>query len=107
MDASLPNVMLGWLLNWANCPEARLNSTRKAEARAALTAASEGMQILSAASKEDMAAALDEALRLFPTLCPDVPEERRLRMAARLAGILQGDRIAWALQAEGPPNPTN
>ena len=52
-----------------------------------------------------MAAALDEALRQFPLLCPDVPEERRLRMAARLARILQGDRVAWALQAEGTQNP--
>jgi hypothetical protein len=105
MDPSLPNVMLGWLLNWASCPEARLSSARKAEAAAARLAASEGMSLLGGATKEDLAAALDEALRQFPNLCPDVPEERRLRMAARLARILQGDRIAWALQAEGPPNP--
>jgi hypothetical protein len=97
--------MLGWLLNWASCPEAKLNSSRKAEFAAARLAASEGLGILGAATKDDMAAALDEALRLFPTLCPDVPEERRLRMAARLARILQGDRVAWALQAEAPPNP--
>ena len=105
MDPSLPNVMLGWLLNWASCPEAKLSSSRKAEAAAARNAASDGLAILGDATKEDMAAALDEALRQFPNLCPDVPEERRLRMAARLARILQGDRVAWALQAEGTQHP--
>ncbi|HYR64044.1 MAG TPA: hypothetical protein VET24_15610 [Actinomycetota bacterium] len=109
MDASLPNVILGWLLNWASCPEAKLSSTRKAEAAAARLAATEGIVVLSGATKEDLAAALDQALQQFPRLCPDVPEERRLRMAARLARILQSDRIDWALQegvAGGAPAPT-
>ena len=98
MDPGLPTVILGWLLNWANCPEARLGGQRKAEAAAARQAAGDGLAVLSTATKQDLAQALDEALRRFPALCPDVPEERRLRMAARLARIFEGDRIAWALQ---------
>lgn len=98
MDPGLPKVILGWLLNWASCPEAKLNSSRRAEAAEARLAAAEGVGALSAATKEDLAKALDQALSAFPSLCPDVPEERRLRMAARLARIFEGDRIHWALQ---------
>lgn len=105
MDDALSKVLLGWLLNFASCPEAKLSSARRAEASAAREAAGDGFGVLSSATKEDLAAALDEALRQFPALCPDVPEERRLRMAARIARILQSDRLAWALQAEGFPVP--
>ena len=100
MDAQLPIVILGWLLNWANCPQVRLSGQGKKEAAAARQAAGDGLGVLSSATKEDLAQALDEALRRFPALCPDVPEERRLRMAARLARIFEGDRVAWALQQQ-------
>jgi hypothetical protein len=92
VDPALTQVMLGWLLNWANCPDRGLNSAKRAEAAHARRAAAEGVSVLSAATQESLTAALDEALDRFPVLCPDVPEERRLRMAARLARILASDR---------------
>ena len=103
MDPTLSKVILGWLLNWANCPDRGLSASRKDEVKAARLAAADGAGVLSFATKDDLSAALDEALRQFPALCPDVPEERRLRMAARLARVLEGDRVHLALQEGSAP----
>jgi hypothetical protein len=97
----LPNVILGWLLTWANCPDRGLSASQRADAAAARQAAAEGAGALSSATKQDLAQALDQALRQFPVLCPDVGEERRLRMAAMLARILEGDHAHIVLR-EGP-----
>lgn len=113
MEGGTPNplltqVILGWLLNWANCPDRGLSTARRAEVSAARAAAADGVGILSASSRDELHLALEQALRHFPDLCPDVPEERRLRMAARLARILEGDRTLLLAQAGGanvPPAP--
>lgn len=94
MDDILQKVILGWLLTWCNCPERGLSPLLKAEAAAAREAAAEGVSALREASKEDLDGALGRAMRAFPALCPDIPEERRQRMAARLARILEGAREA-------------
>ena len=96
MEDGLVRVMLGWLLNWCNCPDRKLSSGRKQEVITAKRAAGDETGRLFRASKADLAAALDQALGKFPDLCPDVPEERRLRMAARLARVLEGDRLSHA-----------
>lgn len=86
----LTQVILGWLLNWCNCPERGLNSAQRGQARAARAAAGDRAGVLGMVTREELAAGLDRALRNFPTLCPDVPEERRLRIVAHLARILEG-----------------
>lgn len=103
VDPALIQVMLGWLLNWANCPERGLNSAKRAEAAHARRAAADGVAALAAATQEGLTAALDGALERFPVLCPDVPEERRLRMAARLARILESDRTLLTAQLPDTP----
>lgn len=97
MDDGLRDVMLGWLLNWCNCPDKGLHGTERARVEAARAAADEGAGALFGATRQDMERALDEALAEFPELCPDVPEERRLRVAARLARVLEGDRLRHLL----------
>jgi hypothetical protein len=101
-QGELVQVITGWLLTWCNCPERGLRGSRRAEAQAARKAASEGAGVLAAASKEDVVAALDRALSAFPALCPDVPEERRLRIVAHLARVLEGGHLPASLAAGGP-----
>jgi hypothetical protein len=98
----LVQVITGWLLTWCNCPERGLPGGRRAEVQAARRAASEGAGVLAAASKEELVAALDRALSSFPALCPDVPEERRLRIVAHLARVLEGGRLPDSLSAGSP-----
>ena len=93
MESELQQVILGWLLIWANCPERGLNGAERTEVAAARHAAGEGYPVLSSATKADLADALDAALGSFARLCPDVEETRRLRMAAWLSRIFEGDRI--------------
>lgn len=97
MDGDLRDVMLGWLLNWCNCPDKGLHGEARERVEAAKEAAGDGASALFGATRQDMERALDEALAEFPELCPDVPEERRLRMAARLARVLEGDRLRHLL----------
>ena len=97
MDGELRDVMLGWLLNWCNCPDKGLNGSQRARVEVARAAAGEGAGALFGATRHDLERALDEALAEFPELCPDVPEERRLRVAARLARVLEGDRLRHLL----------
>jgi hypothetical protein len=97
VDVDLPQVILGWLLNWCNCPDRGLSAAQRAQAAAARGAAADRASVLAASTKEDLSAALDQALAGFPALCPDVAEERRLRMVARLARVLEGDRLPGAL----------
>lgn len=98
----LTQVILGWLLNWCNCPERGLNSAQRGQARAARAAAGERAGVLGQVTKEDLAGGLDRALRSFPELCPDVPEERRLRMVAHLARILEGGHFPPGVM-DNPP----
>ncbi|GAC1374120.1 MAG: hypothetical protein NVSMB32_17420 [Actinomycetota bacterium] len=107
-EPRLAQVMLGWLLNWASCPDRGLSGPHRKVAAAAREAAAEGVAALASATAQDLRLALDAALTQFPNLCPDVPEERRLRMAARLARVLEGDRTQWLSQqypAAGIPPP--
>ncbi|MGH2717529.1 MAG: hypothetical protein ACRDJU_02975 [Actinomycetota bacterium] len=98
----LTQVILGWLLNWCNCPDRGLTSAGRAQVRSARAAAVERAGVLGLVSKEELAAGLDRALRGFPELCPDVPEERRLRMVAHLARILEGGHFPPGV-TDGPP----
>ncbi|HEU5004371.1 MAG TPA: hypothetical protein VFW71_16555 [Actinomycetota bacterium] len=97
MSDALRDVMLGWLLNWCNCPDKGLHGAERARVEEARRAAGEGASALFGATRQDLERALDDALAEFPDLCPDVPEERRLRMAARLARVLEGDRLRHLL----------
>lgn len=103
MDQELPQVILGWLLTWANCPDRGLNSRERATATAARKAAGDGTSVLLSATKQDLADALESAVGQFARLCPDVDEERRLRMVARLARIFEGDRLHVLLDAGSAP----
>jgi hypothetical protein len=103
MDRELPQVILGWLLSWANCPDRGLNGGQRARASAARKAASDGTAVLLSATKQDLAEALESAVGQFAKLCPDVDEERRLRMVARLARIFEGDRLHLLVDVDSAP----